>query len=163
MRPTTSILRAAVLLACLLALPVSANADRRYAKRIKKDAVPCAVLTDFNSAYPNHKVKGYSQVDIDGRNYYQMESLNGKTRRYIVYHEDGSVYETREVVKVRSMPENVWQAVSKDYPRATMNWGERATRGTVVQYNVIVKEGRKRTNVVLDQSGNFMQKLVSWI
>ncbi|HEU4437146.1 MAG TPA: hypothetical protein VFR89_06745 [candidate division Zixibacteria bacterium] len=149
-------------MACLIALPLSASADRRFAKRLNKDAVPCVVHTDFNSAYPGAKVKGYSQVDIDGRTYYQMESRDGRTPRYIIYREDGSIFETREVVKVKSMPANVWHAVSRDYPRNTMNWGERVTRGSVVRYNVIVRDGSKRTHMWLDNTGNFLTGVGNW-
>jgi hypothetical protein len=136
-----------------LALPLSAQE-----KRLKKGEVPRAVLSAFEKAYPHATVKGYSSEPKDGKTAYEVESMEVKTHRDVLYAADGTVLEIEESMAVSDLPEEVRVAVKKDYPKGSIASAEKLTKGEATEYEVIVKHGKMKTEIRLDPSGKILEK-----
>jgi len=58
---------------------------------IKCDKVPASVTTAFKTTYPKATIHDCSKEIEKGKVAYEISSLEDKTRRDILYHEDGAV------------------------------------------------------------------------
>jgi hypothetical protein len=143
----------AFVLTCSLALPLTAQE-----KRLKKAEVPQAVLSAFEKAYPKATVKGYSREPKDGTTAYEVESMEGKTHRDILYAADGTVLAIEEGMAVSDLPEEVRAAVKREYPKGSIASAEKLTKGEATEYEVILKHGKTKTEVRLDPSGKVLEK-----
>lgn len=93
-------------------------------KMTKKD-LPPAVLTAFEKAYPVAGISRISVVTQDSVKCYQIVSREGKTRRTLLYTEDGQVVKplpkaAKKVEKVEKKTEKVQQK-SEANPAKTEN------------------------------------------
>ena len=157
MKRTVKMIWTGVLAAGIFASVNIANAKEEKEKQLGKKDVPATVLAAFEKAYPKAVAKGYSREEKDGKAFYEIESLEGKTHRDVSFLEDGSVIETEEVVAVKSLPEAVREAVKKDHPKGMFLRAEKISRGTTVEYEVIVTQGKKKTEVKLDALGKVLE------
>jgi uncharacterized membrane protein YkoI len=143
----------ALVLTSGLVLPLTAQE-----KPLKKADVPKAVLSSFEKAYPHATAKGYSGESKDGKTVYEVESVEGKTHRDILYAADGTVLEIEEGMKVSDLPEEVRAAVKREYPNGSIASAEKLTKGESTQYEVVVKHGKKKTEMKIDPSGKVLEK-----
>ena len=125
---------------------------------IKKSAVPKAILAAFEKSYPHAKVKGYSKEIGNGVAEYELESLDGKISRDISYAEDGSVLAVEESIAYADLPEAVRATITKEHPKHTVASCEKLTKGSTIEYEVVLKQGKKKTEVVFDAAGAVVKK-----
>ena len=142
-----------LVLMCTVALPSIAQE-----KRLRKADVPKAVLSSFEKAYPHATAKGYSSEPKDGKTAYEVESIEGKTHRDILYTAGGAVLEIEEGIKISDLPEEVRAAVKKEYPGGAIFSAEKLTKGGATQYEVVVKHGKATTAMEFDSSGKILEK-----
>ncbi len=126
-------------------------------KKLTRKQVPAAVLTAFEKAYPSATVKGYSKEVEKGKIYFEIESMDGKTGRDVLYNADGSVAEVEESMAAADLPSAVSATVSKEYPKGTISKAEKTTRGKDVTYEVHVLSGKSKHEVVVDPSGKLVK------
>lgn len=150
----TSNERLVVLGVLLLALAASALARE---ERVQRKDVPAAVLAAFAEAYPKATVKGYSQEVDKGQTVYEIECVEGKTRRDVTYSADGKLVLLEESVDTSELPPGVKAALDKKFPGAKILRAERVTKGKVVGYEFRVQHMGKTAEVVFDPSGNEMK------
>jgi hypothetical protein len=134
-----------------LAIANSANAQ----KLTKKD-VPSAVISSFEKTYPNATVKSYSKEKRSGKTVYEIESMDGKIRRDLIYSTDGTALEIEERISPSDLPDSVKQAIDKEYPKSKIKSAEKLTKGTSIEYEVVIKKGKKNLEVVFDESGKVL-------
>jgi uncharacterized membrane protein YkoI len=137
----------------LLSLFVFAASNDAVAQKKPKMKVPPAIESAFKKAYPNAVIKGVDKEKTNGKTYYEVESVDGKTRRDFLYNEDGTVYETEEAIATSTLPEAVSKSVAKEYPKGKITLAEKVTRGDVTEYEVTVKSGKKKHEVRYDANG----------
>jgi uncharacterized iron-regulated membrane protein len=147
-----------LLLVLFAALTGAAQKDEDQEQSIKKSAVPKAVLAAFEKAYPHATVKGYSKEMENGVAEYELESQDGKVSRDISYAQDGSVLAVEESMAYADLPEAVRATITKDHPKSTVASCEKVTKGSTIQYEVLMKQGKKKTEVVFDASGSVVKK-----
>ena len=87
----------------------------------------------------------------------EVESMDGKTRRDLIYSAAGAVLEIEEGMQPSDLPGPVSSAVFKAYPGGVIKSAEKLTRGSFVGYELTVRQGKKTHEVVLD-SGGTIQK-----
>ncbi|HEY3296679.1 MAG TPA: PepSY domain-containing protein [bacterium] len=126
-------------------------------KKIAKKDLPAAVFSSFQKAYPAAKIVGTSQETEDSTTYFEIESRDGKVKRDILYKADGTVKEIEEGVAKASLPVAVKDAIAKEYPKGIIQKGEKTTRDNVVSYEVILKNGKDRMEVVVDETGKVLK------
>jgi Putative beta-lactamase-inhibitor-like, PepSY-like len=130
---------------------MSASAQEEQA--IKCDKVPAAVHTTFQTAYPKATIRDCSKEIEKGKVAYEISSIEDKTHRDILYHEDGTVIVVEEVIPSGELPEAVRLAISKKYPKGPITLAERLTRDSSVSYEIRLKHRGKTLELVYDPEG----------
>lgn len=127
-------------------------------KRITAQQVPAAVITAFKTAYPKATIRGYAQEKEADQVLYEVESIEGATRRDVLYHADGTVAEIEESVPASDLPVAAQEAIKQKYPRAVIMLAEKTTAGDKVGYEVSVRNGKQRIVMEFDASGQVKSK-----
>jgi hypothetical protein len=155
-----TLVQVAVLASLILGLSASSLTQER---RIACKNVPAAVLAAFTEAYPKAVIKGCSKEMDKGQTVYEIVSVEGKTRRDIIYSADGKLILVEESLDVSEMPPPVKAALDKKFPGAKILRSEKVTKGTVVGYEFQIENKSKRTRrrlprlrteIVFDSMGN---------
>jgi hypothetical protein len=147
----------AALIVVLSGLLVSPTVPAQEKKIGKKD-LPAAVLEAFSKAYPHAKIKGTSTEVEKGTTYYEIESMDGKQARDILYLADGTASEIEEAVSPAALPAPVKTAVTAEFAKAQISKAERVQKGAEISYEVHVKLGSKTGSISVDQSGKVLEK-----
>jgi uncharacterized membrane protein YkoI len=124
---------------------------------IKKDAVPEAVLKAFEQAYPFVKVTEYEKEDRNGVIYYEIEGKVGKLKLEMVYTPEGALYEIEQTIKLKKVPKAVIQSAKKAHPKAKIKKAELLTRGAETLYEIYLKKGKEKIEIVLDPTGKILE------
>jgi hypothetical protein len=127
-------------------------------KKITKKELPGAVLSSFEKAYPKATIKGLAKEDEDGKTCFEIESLDGKTKRDILYSADGKVAEIEETVAENELPDAVRATVHKEFPTGRIAKAEKLMRGSVIEYEIHVKTGKTTHGIVVDPDGKVVKK-----
>lgn len=126
--------------------------------KTSKDNVPVAVLAAFQKQYPDVKITGVEKEEKNGQTYYEIESKDGRTERDILYSADGKVFEIEEEISVMSLPQRVKEAVNKAYPGSEIDEAEKITRGSTVEYEVVVEVGDEEFEILVTADGKLISK-----
>jgi len=120
---------------------------------IRCDMVPAAVHTTFQTAYPKATIHDCSKEIEKGKVAYEISSIEDKTHRDILYHEDGTVIVVEEAIPSGDLPEPVRLAIGKKYPKGPITLAERLTRDSTVSYEIRLKHRGKTLELVYDPDG----------
>jgi hypothetical protein len=126
-------------------------------KKIGRTDVPAAVIFAFEQAYPKAKIVGTAMETEDSVTFYEIESKEGKVNRDILYRADGTVKELEESLTKAQLPPAIKSALSSEYPEGKIQKAEKTTRDGAVFYEVHMKSGKDRMEVVLDDSGKILK------
>ena len=124
----------------------------------RSGALPPAVTAAFAKAYPKAAIDQWGAEQRDGQPVFEIESHEGTQKRDLLYTANGQLIEYEEAVTIAELPAAVRQAVSKAYPRATLQKAERVVRGDVIEYEVLIK-GATIKEVVLSAGGAILKAL----
>ena len=119
--------------------------------------LPEAVLAAFKTAYPNAKIKGTSTETERGVTYYEVESLDGKMQRNLIYSAEGKVTEIEEAVSPADLPAAVQQALAKEFPGYKILTAETLIKGAVKQFELQIQVKDKKIGVTIDPSGKIIE------
>lgn len=139
-------------LALLLTIPLTTGLAQGE-KRISAKNLPAAVRSAFAKSYPGARITGAAQETEKGVMYYEIESVDGKIHRDLLYTRDGQVSEIEEAMEPASLPEAVKATLKTKYPGYTVKKAEKTTHGTVTDLEVLIEMGKKRHEVVFDENG----------
>ena len=153
-----SLVRIGLLAVALSPLGVSAAAQE---KKITAKQVPTAVLTAFKTAYPKATIRRYAQEKENGKVFFEIESLDGKTKRDILYNADGTVAEMEESISASDLPADAQQAIKRQYPKALIMNAEKTTAGDKISYEITARQGRKRITMEFDASGKVLSNKIN--
>ncbi|MFZ0452139.1 MAG: PepSY-like domain-containing protein [Ignavibacteriaceae bacterium] len=146
-----------VLIISLVFILFSASSSFAQEKKIEKKDLPQTVLTSFQNSYPKAEIKGTSTEKEHGKTYYEIESMDNSQRRDLLYTKDGKVAEIEETLASNDIPDFVKSSVMKKYPNGEINKAEKVTRGNKTSYELVVKSGMDKHEVVLDSKGNIQK------
>jgi len=138
----------------LALFPVAVAAD----KKLEKKDMPAPVLAAFEKAYPSATVKGYGKEVEKGKTYYEIESVDGGRTLDVSYLPDGTVAEIEKGVTEGNLPAPVKDAVAKKHPDGKIEKAEKATRGSVVQYDVKIATGKTKVEMSIDPTGKVISE-----
>jgi len=119
--------------------------------------LPAAVLNAFKTAYPKAVIKGTSKETEKGVTYYEVESVDGKLNRDLLYTADGKAAEIEEAVAPESLPVAVQQALTKAYPGCKILKAEAMTKGTEKMFELQIQVNNKKQGVTIDPSGKIIK------
>src|SRR5262245_26910546 len=124
---------------CVLAILASATGALSEEQEISCDAVPRPVRAAFEKAFPKATIKECAKEVEKGKTAYEISSIEGGTRRDVLFYADGRLIVVEEVIPVESAPDPVQQAVRKMYPGSEIRLAEKITRDGAVLYEFQVK------------------------
>ncbi len=146
-----SIKSLAIILLLTAAVASVANAQET---KIPRSKVPAVVMTAFQTTYPSATIKGTNKEMKGGTVYYEIESKDGSVRRDLLYAADGGITEVEEIIPISSAPMAVQAAVKSSHPEAKVKSVEKNTQGSVVTYEISMKEkGRKALEIIYNSDG----------
>jgi hypothetical protein len=123
-------------------------------KAITKKDVPPPVLAAFAKAYPKATVKGYAKEMEKGKTAYEVESMEGKTHRDVLFATDGQLLIVEESMDMKDVPAAVQQALEKKYPKAKVDLAEKVTEGNNVGYEFkLITAAGKKAEAKFDAKG----------
>ena len=114
---------------------------------------PETVMTAFHKTYPNAEIRDVSKESKDGKDYFEIESIDGKVRRDLLYLADGTVFEVEEGIAPGALPKPIADALKAKYPKGELQKAEKITRGNSVEYEVLLENDEEDFEVVLDAKG----------
>ena len=149
-----------LLLVSLLAIPSMAQKSEKgdEEQTIKRKDVPKAILAAFVKSYPKAKVKGYSKETEEGKTVYEIESKEGTAARDVLYAADGTVISIEESLSYSELPDAVRNTITKEYPKAKASKCEKIIKGSITEFEVLLKSGKENVEVVIDSAGNVAEK-----
>ena len=124
--------------------------------KISRKQVPAAVIKAFKGTYPKARIKGTNIETKEGIAFYEIESKDGKISRDVLYTKDGKVSEIEEMISADQLPQPVMNALTKNYSSAKVKSIEKNTQGAVTTYEVVLQNGKKKTEVVFSADGNIV-------
>jgi hypothetical protein len=142
-----------IVLVLVLLVGATVVAGAQGEQKIKAKNLPAAVTAAFQKAYPNAKIKGTSKEVENGKTMYEVESVDGKTNRDLLYNEDGTCEEIEETLPVKALPSEVADAMKKNFPKGKVLKSEKLTKGETIQYEMVIKSGKEQHEVVFDTKG----------
>ena len=88
----------------------------------------------------------------------EIESVDGKTRRNIIYSADGIALDIEERISPTKLPDSVKQAIDREYPECKVKPADRFIKVfQAIEYEVVIKQGKKTLEVVFDEKGNVLK------
>jgi len=127
-------------------------------KKISKKDVPLAVLTAFQKAYPNAKIKGFLTETEGGTKYFEIESVEGTKTIDALVLPDGTIYEVEESMPARDLPPAVISSVKARHPKGTISKVEKTTQGSTITFDLKVTTGKSKVGMTLDPSGKILKE-----
>jgi Putative beta-lactamase-inhibitor-like, PepSY-like len=136
-----------------------AGSDQLFAqeKKIAVKDLPAAVAASFKAAYPKAEIKGTATEVEGGVTYYEIESVDGKTKRDLLFAKNGKIFETEEIVAGDALPAAVKDAIAKAVPKGKISSAEKTVRESKTQFDVTVKKGTKTFAVAIDEKGTVLK------
>ncbi len=137
----------------LLSIIVAANVFAQESKIARKN-VPSAVMEMFAKTYPKATIRQTNKEIKDGVTYFEIESKDGKTKRDILFMQDGSISEVEEMIGVKALPHAVEESLESKYPGQKVVSIEKNVKGSTTHFEILLspKKGKKH-EVVFDDLG----------
>jgi hypothetical protein len=145
----------AIVIALLICATVVASSQGD--QKIKAKDLPAAVTAAFQKAYPNAKIKGTSKEVENGKTMYEVESVDGKINRDLLFNADGTCAEIEEAIPVKALPDGVGTALTKTFPKGKVLKSEKLTKGETIQYELVIQSGKEKHEVVFDAKGTIIK------
>jgi uncharacterized membrane protein YkoI len=140
-----------------------AEAEEKEEREERKPAtvdlkiLPPAVLEAFQTAYPHAVIRGASKETEKGVTYYEVESVDGKMNRDLLYTADGKVVEVEEAIAPGALPAAVTQALAKAYPGYKILKAEDLVKGGQKYFELRIQVKDKKIGVTIDPSGKIIE------
>ncbi len=126
-------------------------------KKITQEELPAAVRAAFEKAYPHAQIKGLAREMEKGNTYYEIESVDGKIHRDILFTPVGDIYEIEEAIDAATLPQMVKNALQKSFGKHTVTKAEKTSHGAKLEFSVELKAGKKSFEVSVDPAGKILE------
>lgn len=128
------------------------------AQETKKVNAPKAVTEAFSKSYPNAKILSVSKEKEQGKVTFEIESMDGKTRRDLIFDEKGNVLEYEELISTNELPNVILDKISKDFAKASITKAEKLFKDKLLKYELAMNEGKKKFSLTFDEKGQLEKK-----
>jgi hypothetical protein len=164
-RALSSPLIVVVALIVSLACVASAQAEKKSVKgerepgqeqRLAQKDLPAVVLMAFQKLYPAASIKEVGKEVEDSTTYYEIESVDGKSRRTVLYSSDGKLTEIEEIISAKQLPDSVRTVIARNYPKGDLEKAEKITKNEVTTYEVKIENGKENIEAIFDSAGRLI-------
>jgi hypothetical protein len=149
-----------LMIVCALTLILSGIAvaqDKPKTGTVDLKILPPAVLQAFKTAYPNAVITGAGKETEKGVTLYEVESVDGKLNRDLLYTADGKATEIEESIAPENLPAPVKQTLAKEYPGAKILKAEILTKDGTKLFELSIQVKDKTTSVTIDPQGKIQK------
>lgn len=122
-----------------------------------KEVLPPTVLDAFKKAYPKAVIRGASKETEKGVTYYEVESVDGKMNRDLLYTADGKAVDVEEAIAPGALPAAVVKALAKAYPGYKILKAEDMLKDGQKLFELQIQINGKKMAVTLDPDGKIIQ------
>jgi hypothetical protein len=131
-------------------------------KTVTENDVPQAVHKAFNSSYPGATINEYSEEIEGGQTTYEISCIFEGRKIDAVYNPDGSVSGIEEVIAVESLPDVVYQAISKEVSDFSIKLAEKIDKDNEILYEVKIlnMQDQKTYELQFSDTGKLIGKEV---
>jgi uncharacterized membrane protein YkoI len=143
------------LVLALTASPVKAGQKAQAAVDLK--ILPPAVLNAFRTAYPHAVIRGTSKETEKGVTYYEVESVDGKMNRDLLYTAEGKAVEIEETIPPEDLPAAVQEALAGKFPGYKVLKAEAMTKDGQKLFELRIQVKDKKKSVTIDPDGKIIQ------
>lgn len=119
--------------------------------------LPPAVLNAFKTAYPKAVIRGASKETERGVTFYEVESVDGKMNRDVLYTAGGKAVEVEESTAPGALPAAVLKALDEAYPGYEILKAEELTKDGQKLFELQIQVNGKKTGVTLDATGKIIK------
>lgn len=137
-------------LAFFLSEATDASAEEQ---QIACQKVPSAVRDVFDKAYPNATIKACAKEVKNGELIYEIESVEGKTARDVLYDRDGGVIVVEESLPMEAVPQAVRTAVNTKFAGGKITLAEKLMRDGKERYELQIAHQGRNLEAVFDPDG----------
>jgi len=132
-------------------------AEIKAATGVDLKVLPPAVLETFKMAYPKAVIRGTSKETEKGMTYFEVESVDGKMNRDLLYTADGKTVEVEEAIAPGALPAAVLKALDKAYPGHKIIKAEDMLKDGQKLFELQIQVKDKKTGVTIDPDGKIIQ------
>jgi hypothetical protein len=126
-------------------------------KKLTSKQLPAAVQASFQKSYPTARIKGASSEVEKGKTLYEVESVDGKINRDLLYEKDGTCVEIEETIPLNALPDEVAKALKKEAGKGKVHKAEKLTKGETIQYEFLIGSGKGKREIVMDPKGKIVR------
>jgi hypothetical protein len=149
--------RVLILAALVIACAGSLIAQTKEKQKKAPVELPAAVSSAFHKAYPNAKIEGTEKEKEGGKDIYEINSVDGTTKRSVTYTADGKLAEVEEVVNPKDLPADVMKGFRTVVPKGDISMAEKIMKDGKTSYEIKVKTDKKTREIVLDPAGKVIE------
>lgn len=125
-------------------------------KKISKEEVPSVIMKTFHNMYPKAEIKGTSVETENGKKYYELETVEGKKHRDLLFTKDGTVQENEETIEDSELPVEVMKTLNNKYKGFEIKKAEKVTSHNKVSYELHMKNEEKAYELVFNSKGKLL-------
>jgi hypothetical protein len=126
-------------------------------KKISKKELPVSVRTAFDKAYPHAKIVGMTKETEKAETLFEIESVDGTTRRDLLYKANGAIVEIEETMALNDLPEQVKATVQKESSGKRISKIEKVIHSQSVEYEIHMAIGKKKHELLVDSEGKVVR------
>jgi hypothetical protein len=141
-----------------LSLIIATSVQAKDKKIAKKD-LPAAVLSAFQKSYPNATIKGQSKEEENKTTFFEIESVDGKINRDILYTADGKATEIEETISKDDLPKTIQATLKTQYAKSKILKMEKITHDSSSGYEIKIQTGKKITEILFDSTGKLLKSV----
>jgi hypothetical protein len=131
--------------------------ETKAAAAVDLKVLPPTVLDAFKKAYPKAVIRGASKETEKGVTYYEVESVDGKMNRDLLYTADGKTVEVEEAIAPGALPAAVVKTLAKTYPGYKILKAEDMLKDGQKLFELEIQVNGKKMGVTLDPTGKIIQ------
>ncbi len=125
-------------------------------QKLRPAEVPAAVTEAAAKRYPKAQIAGWSKEVEDGKTTYEA-SIADRSKRDVVFAEDGSLVAVEEAIRISSLPAEVKRTLETKYPGAVVAKAEKIYHGDEIQYEVALRKTSKK-EILLTSAGKVLKE-----
>ena len=122
------------------------------------DDLPDAVKMSFEKSYPHAVIKGAGKELENEETMFEIESMDGNVRRDILFKNDGTIYEVETTIPSSDLLGSVQSSINNEFPGFTIVRAEMTVHAADSSYEVLLKKGDRKYEVVLNLYGKIIEK-----
>jgi hypothetical protein len=146
-----------IALAAIFLLSESNNFTFAQEKKMNEKDVPTMVMNSFHKAYPKAEIKGISTETEKGKNYFEIESVEGSKHIDLLISKTGQITEVEETIPVEQLPSRIMKALETKFKGLKIEKAEKVSHGAVTNYELLIENKTGKNEVKMDAAGKILK------